>query len=83
MPSVRADGSVTVTQKFEEPPLAPPVEGEDNADKGQTITLSGVLKRLPPVQEARNRWGVNAAGSAGLKNEPVDLHADSVEVTKH
>ena len=71
---------VALDQKLEEPPPAPPIEGEVNVDKGQTVTLSGVLRKLPAMSEARKKWGLSDAEAAALENEEIYLHAEHARV---
>ena len=45
---------------------------------GQTLTLNGVIQKLPPLDQAPREWGLNASNSAALANQQVYLHASQV-----
>lgn len=45
---------------------------------GQTLTLGGVIQRLPPLDQAPPEWGLNASNSAALANQQVYLQATQV-----
>ena len=45
---------------------------------GQTLTLGGVIQKLPPLEQAPPEWGLNASNSAALANQQVYLHATQV-----
>ncbi|MBW3637867.1 MAG: hypothetical protein KY445_15600 [Armatimonadetes bacterium] len=58
-----------------------PVEGKVDVNAGQTVTMSGTIKKMPAMAEIRNRWTLTDAETAPLKNEPIYLHVDKVQIT--
>jgi hypothetical protein len=59
-----------------------PTEGRVNVNPGQTVTVSGVLRRSPSAEEARRRLGLSAANAATLAKEQIYLQAQRVQITQ-
>ncbi len=57
------------------------VEGQVDVNPGQTVTITGVIKQLPGLQEAQQRWGLSAANSAALQHHQLYVQAEQVRVT--
>ena len=53
-------------------------EGQIQVVPGQTLTLSGEIEQLPPLEQAPPEWGLDASNSAALANQQVYLHANQV-----
>ncbi len=47
---------------------------------GQTLTLNGLIRPLPSIQEAQKEWGLSATEAQALKNQKVYLQAQEVEI---
>lgn len=55
-------------------------EGRVQVQPGQAVTLSGVIDRLPPLEQAPAEWGLNASNSAQFANQQVYLRANQVVI---
>ncbi len=47
---------------------------------GQTLTIDGLIRPLPSIQEAQKQWGLSATEAQALKNQKVYLQAQEVEI---
>lgn len=57
-----------------------PVEGRVDIDSGQTVSVTGTLRRLPAQDTIRSNWGLDTNEAAALMNERVYLHAERAQV---
>jgi len=57
-----------------------PTEGRVDVNPGQTVSISGTLRKLPMPQAAQQQWGLSAADSAAVQKEQIYLHADQVQM---
>jgi hypothetical protein len=46
---------------------------------GQTVTVDGVIERLPAIDQAPDEWGLTAADGAALASQQVFLRARQVQ----
>lgn len=46
---------------------------------GQTLSINGFIRRLPPVAEAQEQWGLSAAEAEALENQQVYLQVSKVQ----
>jgi hypothetical protein len=53
-------------------------EGQIQVQPGQTLTLNGVIEKLPPIGQAPAEWGLDASNGEALANQQVYLHANQV-----
>ena len=53
-------------------------EGRVQVQPGQAVTVSGVIDRLPPADQAPAEWGLNGSNSAQFANQQVYLRANQV-----
>jgi hypothetical protein len=65
---------------LEEDPSAGPTEGQLDINPGQTVTLTGEVRQLPPMDEARAQWSLSDANSAQLANQQVYLYAKRANI---
>ena len=56
------------------------VEGKVDVDQGQTVRLTGEVRQLPSMQQARQQWGLSEANTAQLQNQEIYIHAERVEI---
>ena len=56
------------------------VEGGVDISEGQTVDLSGVVRKMPSANEAMERWGLSEAEATTLKDEAVFIRAQRVQV---
>ncbi len=49
---------------------------------GQTLTVRGVIEKLPDAQELADKWGVRGKETDPLKGQIIYLHADKVTINK-
>ncbi len=56
-------------------------EGRVDVNTGQTIAITGTIRRLPSVEEAQRQWGLSEATAAELENEEIFLSAERVQIT--
>ena len=49
---------------------------------GQTLSIQGVIEKLPGEQEIADKWGVRGKETEPLKGEIIYLHADHVVIDK-
>jgi hypothetical protein len=61
-----------------------PVEGKVDVNPGQTVSFTGVIERVPSVEEARQRFGrlMNEAELNKLKDQQILIHTDAVNIKK-
>ena len=52
------------------------MERKLDVDKGQSRTITGVIREVPGAEEIQRQWGLDASEAAALKNERVYLHAE-------
>ena len=64
----------------EQPSPNKTVEGQVNVNPGQTVTVTGVIKKLPSMAEARKQWQLSDANSTTLANQQIYLAADHVDI---
>jgi hypothetical protein len=48
--------------------------------EGQTLTVTGVIEKLPSAEEAQQQWGLSEADTAELKNGEIYLSIEGVSV---
>lgn len=53
-------------------------EGQIQVEPGQTLTLNGVIEKLPPLDQAPAEWGLDASSGEALANQQVYLQANQV-----
>lgn len=46
---------------------------------GQTLTMNGIVRRMPNAADAEKQWGLSAAEADSLKNQRVYLQASQVQ----
>lgn len=46
---------------------------------GQTLTMNGIVRRMPTAADAQKQWGLSAAEADSLKNQRVYLQASQVQ----
>lgn len=46
---------------------------------GQTLTMNGIVRRMPNAADAQKQWGLSAAEADSLKNQRVYLQASQVQ----
>jgi hypothetical protein len=52
-------------------------------NEGQTVAISGEVRKVPPAAEIQTRWaGLNASERTPLENQQVYLHAERVDIAK-
>ena len=58
------------------------IEGKVDVDPGQTVSFTGVIERMPSIEEARNRFGrlMNDKELNKLRDQQIFIHTDSVDV---
>ncbi len=56
------------------------VEGLVDVNEGQTIRITGQMRQLPPMEEARQQWGLSEANAAELENQQIYISAEQVEI---
>ena len=66
---------------LEEDPSAGATEGQVDVNAGQTVTITGEIRKLPSMEEARSQWGLSEANTAELENQQVYLHAQQVQIS--
>lgn len=47
---------------------------------GQTLTINGLIRRLPTTAEAQKQWGLSATEASALENEQIYLQAQQVTI---
>jgi len=65
--------------------LDQPVQQEWRLDinEGQTVAISGEVRKVPSADEIQSRWtGLNASERTPLENQQVYLHAEQVDIAK-
>lgn len=65
---------------LEEQNTPAPTDAALNINPGQQVTLSGVVRVLPPIAEARQLWNLSDENAARLENQQVYLRADRAEI---
>ena len=55
-------------------------EGRYDVNPGQTLTISGEIRQMPPMEEARQQWNLSDAASAELGTQQIYLHANQLEI---
>lgn len=55
------------------------MEQKLNVDKGQSRTITGVIRELPSAEDMQRQWGLDGSEIATLKNEKIYLHAEDFE----
>ncbi len=65
---------------LEEQNTTAPTDAALNINPGQQVTLSGVVRALPPIAEARQLWSLTDENAARLENQQVYLRADRAEI---
>lgn len=73
-----ADQQVLVV--LEEDESAGPVEGQVDVEAGQTVSITGIVRELPSVDDAKQRWQLSDDAAAELEGEEVFVRAQRVEV---
>lgn len=76
-------GPTTDKQLFvvlEEDPSAGAVEGQVDVNAGQTVTITGEVRKLPSMEEARSQWGLSETNSAQLEQQQIYVHAQQVKI---
>ncbi len=56
------------------------VEGMVDVNEGQTVRLTGEVKELPSMEQARQQFGLSDTNSAQLDNQEIYIDADRVEI---
>ena len=51
-----------------------------NIKMGQTLTLNGLIRTLPSMDEAQKQWSLSATETSALKNQKVYLQAEKVQL---
>lgn len=46
---------------------------------GQTLTMNGIVRKMPSAADAEKQWGLSAAEADSLKNQRVYLQASQVQ----
>lgn len=69
----------------EEPPEDPTAKGFDgqiDIDKGQKVTIDGIVMEMPPIEEAKRRFGklMTAETLASLRNEATYIYTDDPKI---
>ena len=67
---------------LEEDPSAGATEGQVDVNAGQTGTITGEIRKLPSMEEARSQWGLSEANTAELENQQVYLQAQQVQISR-
>jgi hypothetical protein len=65
--------------------LDQPMQQEWRLDinEGQTVAISGEIRKVPSADEIQSRWtGLNASERTPLENQQVYLHAEQVDIAK-
>ncbi|HXG85051.1 MAG TPA: hypothetical protein VNI84_13605 [Pyrinomonadaceae bacterium] len=59
-----------------------PTEGRYDINAGQTISFTGVIEKVPSVEEARQRFGklMNEAELNKLKDQQILIHTDALNI---
>ena len=57
------------------------IEGRYDVNAGQTISINGIVEKMPVVQEARQRFGklMSETELNKLKDQQVLIHIDSID----
>ena len=50
-----------------------------DVNAGQTLTMNGIVRRMPSAADAQKQWGLSAAEANSLKNQRVYLQASQVQ----
>lgn len=50
-----------------------------DVNAGQTLTMNGIVRRMPSAADAQKQWGLSAAEADSLKNQRVYLQASQVQ----
>lgn len=50
-----------------------------DVNAGQTLTMNGIVRRMPSTADAQKQWGLSAAEANSLKNQRVYLQASQVQ----
>lgn len=50
-----------------------------DVNAGQTLTMNGIVRRMPSTADAQKQWGLSAAEADSLKNQRVYLQASQVQ----
>ncbi|MDX1582794.1 MAG: hypothetical protein R3338_04265, partial [Thermoanaerobaculia bacterium] len=58
----------------------PGIEGQVDVDTTDLINLTGVIREMPSMEEARDQWNLEGAEEADFRLMKVYIHADTVEV---
>lgn len=65
---------------LEEPSSGSPVEGQVDVNPGQQVSITGVVEKLPPLDQARQMFDLSSTNSGTLKNEQVYVVAKQVQI---
>ncbi len=50
-----------------------------DVNAGQTLTMNGIVRRMPSTADAQKQWGLSAAEANSLKDQRVYLQASQVQ----
>ena len=50
-----------------------------DVNAGQTLTMNGIVRRMPNAADAQKQWGLSAAEANSLQNQRVYLQASQVQ----
>lgn len=61
-----------------------PIEGKVDIDKGQKVTIDGIVRAMPSVEEAKRRFGhlMTAETLNNLKNETTYIYTDDPKIVQ-
>ena len=57
-----------------------PMEGEVDVDTTDLIDLTGVIREMPSLEEAKSKWSLEGAEEADFGKMKLYIHADNVTV---
>lgn len=62
-----------------------PIEGKVDIDRGQKVTIDGVVRQMPSVAEAKRRFGhlMSAETLNSLRNEDTYIYTDDPKIVKN
>lgn len=75
-----SDGQQAFVFLLEETSSNSAVEGQVDVNPGQQVSITGVVEKLPPLDQARQMFDLSSTNSGMLKNEQVYVVAKQVQV---
>ena len=53
--------------------------GRQDVKRGQMVSVSGTLRKAPPIETAAREWGLNGVSEAALEKQGFYLDAESIQ----